>query len=88
MTRDIVERLRVLAQLRDGAPLHKSSETEAVWLREAADEIERLREEIAAEHKRAERDDKAIDAYIREAAMEEYREGFREGRRSALGDEW
>lgn len=42
---DIVERLRALVALRRQAGLHKSSDTEACWLEEAADEIERLRAE-------------------------------------------
>lgn len=42
---DIVERLRALVALRRQAGLHKSSDTEACWLEEAAAEIERLRAE-------------------------------------------
>lgn len=45
------ERLRALAALRRGAPLHDSSATEAVWLEDAAAEIDRLRAQVAAMRK-------------------------------------
>lgn len=43
---NLTDKLRALAALRRGAPLHDAAGTEAAWLEQAADELERRREVI------------------------------------------
>lgn len=43
---DLTDKLLAMAALRRGAPLHDAAATEAVWLEQAADELERKSEVI------------------------------------------
>lgn len=52
---NLTDKLRAMAALRRGAPLHDASATEAAWLEQVADELERRREVIQGLW--AERDD-------------------------------
>lgn len=43
---EVTDKLRALAALRRGAPLHDAAGTEAAWLEQAADELERKSDAI------------------------------------------
>ena len=57
--------LKVLEALRNGAPLHKASATEGVWIREAIDTITRLTAERDAARSDLAQSDAAIDSRCR-----------------------